>query len=112
MNGLSSSLPRERYAAIVEVEVKAPGELTLDLTYVLGSASWQALYDMRALGTESETPGVQLVAALPKEFELATVYAAAVCSRGADRNGAAQLVRLLCGDEARPLREAGGFELN
>ncbi len=60
MDSLSSSRPRERYAAIVEVEVKEAGELTLDLTYLLGSASWQALYDMRALGTESESPGVQL----------------------------------------------------
>ena len=58
------------------------------------------------------TPGVQLVAALPKEFELATVYTAAVCSGAADRSGAAQLVRLLCSDEIGPLRKAGGFELN
>lgn len=60
LSSLRSSRPRERYAAIVEVEVKEAGELTLDLTYVLSSASWQALYDMRALGTESETPSAQL----------------------------------------------------
>ncbi len=58
------------------------------------------------------TPGVQLVAALPKEFELATVYAAAVCSRAGDRGGAARLVRLLSSDEIAPLRKAGGFELS
>lgn len=56
------------------------------------------------------TPGVRLVAALPKEFELATVYAAAVCARAADRTTATALVRLLTGDDAKPIRRSGGFE--
>jgi molybdate transport system substrate-binding protein len=58
------------------------------------------------------TPGVQLVGVLPKEFELATVYTAAVCSKAADPQGAAALVGLLAGDGAKAVREAGGFELS
>lgn len=56
------------------------------------------------------TPGVRLVGALPKEFELATVYTAAVCSRATEPAAAAALIRLLAGDDAQALREAGGFE--
>lgn len=55
-------------------------------------------------------PGVELVGLLPKEFELATVYTAAVCTRAADPAAAAGLIQLLSSDEAKPLRKAGGFE--
>jgi molybdate transport system substrate-binding protein len=54
-------------------------------------------------------PGVRLVGPLPKKFELATMYTAAVCSRAADPQKAAALVDLLAGDQSRALREAGGF---
>ena len=50
------------------------------------------------------------VAALPKEFELATVYTAAVCSRAAQPQAAAELIELLISIEAAELRSAGGFE--
>ena len=56
------------------------------------------------------TPGVQLAGLLPSQFELATVYVAAVCTGAAQPEAAAALIALLAGDEARPLREAGGFE--
>ena len=56
------------------------------------------------------TQGVQLIGVLPREFELATVYTAAVCTRAAQPEAAAALVGLLAGAEAKPLREAGGFE--
>ena len=56
------------------------------------------------------TQGVQLVAALPKEFELATVYTAAVGSKAAQPQAAAELIRLLISPEAAELRESGGFE--
>lgn len=56
------------------------------------------------------TPGVRLVGVLPKEFELATVYTAAVCSKASDPRAAAALIGLLAGDGAKALREAGGFE--
>jgi molybdate transport system substrate-binding protein len=56
------------------------------------------------------TPGVRLVAPLPKEFELATVYVAAVCAGAADRTAATAWVGLLAGDDTKPIRRAGGFE--
>ncbi|MEP7064328.1 MAG: substrate-binding domain-containing protein [Betaproteobacteria bacterium] len=56
------------------------------------------------------TDGVQLVGRLPPEFELATVYTAAVCSRAADPRRARQLVSLLSGADSAALRARGGFE--
>lgn len=56
------------------------------------------------------TPGVQLVAPLPKEFELATVYTAAVCAQAAQPQAATALIRLLISPEAASLRRSGGFE--
>jgi hypothetical protein len=49
---------------------------------------------------------------LPREFELATAYAAAVASRAAAPGLAARFVALLGGAETRELRRAGGFELD
>jgi len=45
---------RERYTATVEVELAAPGELAVDLTYVVHHASWQPLYDIRLSGRAME----------------------------------------------------------
>jgi molybdate transport system substrate-binding protein len=56
------------------------------------------------------TPGVQLAGPLPPEFELATVYTAAVCSKAREPQAAADLVRLLSSPEAAAVRFAGGFE--
>ncbi len=56
------------------------------------------------------TPGVQLVAPLPKEFELATLYTAAVCTQAAQAQAAVELIRLLVSPEAAALRRAGGFD--
>lgn len=56
------------------------------------------------------TPGVQLVADLPKVFELATVYTAAVCTKAAEPALAADLISLLISTEAAELRRSGGFE--
>lgn len=47
---LRGSRGRERYAATVEVEATAPGELTVDLTYMAASAGWRPLYDVRLSG--------------------------------------------------------------
>ncbi len=55
--------------------------------------------------------GVRLVAALPAEFELATVYTAAVCAGSSQSALAAQFVALLGGTESAALRVAGGFEI-
>lgn len=57
------------------------------------------------------TAGVTLVAPLPAEFELATVYTAAVSSRAKHPELAHQLVAALSGDGSRAVRERGGFEL-
>jgi molybdate transport system substrate-binding protein len=56
------------------------------------------------------TPGVRLVAALPHEFELATVYTAAVATRAGDPALARRFTALLAGPAAQALRAAGGFE--
>lgn len=49
--GLQSARPRQRWAALVEVEVLAAGELEIELTYVVEAARWTPLYDLR-LGSE------------------------------------------------------------
>ncbi len=56
------------------------------------------------------TAGVDLIAVLPKEFELATVYTAAVSGKAANPSQAVALVDLLSSAEAGALRLAGGFE--
>ena len=56
------------------------------------------------------TAGIRLVAVLPSQFELATVYTAAVTATARAPELAARFVALLAGAEALPLRAAGGFE--
>jgi molybdate transport system substrate-binding protein len=55
------------------------------------------------------TPGVDLVALLPQQFELATLYTAAVVERAAQPELAARLVELLSGPGAAELRLRSGF---
>jgi molybdate transport system substrate-binding protein len=54
--------------------------------------------------------GVALIADLPKEFELATVYTAAVCTDAKAPDAAAALIGLLAGAEVASLRLECGFE--
>ncbi|HET9822844.1 MAG TPA: substrate-binding domain-containing protein [Burkholderiaceae bacterium] len=56
------------------------------------------------------TPGVTLVAPLPPQFELATVYTAAVSARASDAAQAARFIALLTAADTQPLRRGGGFE--
>ena len=56
------------------------------------------------------TPNVRLVGNLPPEFELATVYTAAVCTQTANLSGATALVELLSGSLSSEKRAAAGFE--
>ncbi|MFO1283028.1 MAG: substrate-binding domain-containing protein [Burkholderiales bacterium] len=56
------------------------------------------------------TPGVALAGRLPREFELATVYAAAVCAGSRTRADARAWVERLTGERTKALRRAGGFE--
>jgi molybdate transport system substrate-binding protein len=55
-------------------------------------------------------PGVQLAGLLPREFELATVYSAAVCTEAAEPAAAADFIRLMAADTNAAVRAAGGFE--
>jgi molybdate transport system substrate-binding protein len=59
----------------------------------------------------NNTPGVTLVGLLPPEFELATVYSAAVCAGAAGAEAARRFVALLSGEASRALRLKAGFEL-
>jgi molybdate transport system substrate-binding protein len=56
------------------------------------------------------TPGVTLVGALSAEFELATVYAAAVARDARSPDEARRFVEWLTGPRSLALRRAGGFE--
>ena len=56
------------------------------------------------------TPGITLVGPLPDEFELATVYTAAVALRAVQPVLAQRFIDLLAGPATRALRAEGGFE--
>jgi molybdate transport system substrate-binding protein len=56
------------------------------------------------------TPGVDLVAPLPKAFELATTYTAAVCKSSTQSESAAALIALMASTETAALRLTCGFE--
>jgi molybdate transport system substrate-binding protein len=87
-------------------------------TYPNGATAMKAMAEAEGPGligctqvTEIRyTPGVQLVAMLPKEFELATVYTAAVTSKAEQPQAARMLIDLLASPTAAELRRAGGFE--
>jgi uncharacterized protein (TIGR02231 family) len=49
LNQIQGGGRRQRYTAVVEVEVIQAGELTVELTYVVTEAGWQPLYDVRLL---------------------------------------------------------------
>jgi molybdate transport system substrate-binding protein len=82
-----------------------------------GAAAMQALArtpDARTIGCTQiteilNTPGVTLTGPLPKEFELATLYTAGVCTRAALPDQAKRLAVLLASDAARGVREQAGF---
>ena len=81
-----------------------------------GAAAMEALAisGPRAIGCTQVTeilnaPGVTLAGVLPKPFELASVYTAAVASRSRLPEPAACLAALIASDGVRPMREAAGF---
>ena len=55
--------------------------------------------------------GVELIADLPKEFELATVYTAAIGTLAQSAENAAQFIALLSGPGSAALRATCGFEV-
>lgn len=76
----------------------------------MAAATGQGLVGCTQVTEILYTPGVSLVGVLPREFELATVYTAAVCSRAAHPAAAQALVELLSADASAAQRLAGGFE--
>ena len=71
--------------------------------------------DARAIGctqiTEiNYTGGVELVGALPPEYELATDYTLGICSNANNPEHAQLLAQLLTGPESEEVRRRGGFE--
>ena len=56
------------------------------------------------------TPGVSLVGPLPREFELATIYTAAVATHARRPREARHLAAMLAGEAARHVRTRIGFE--
>jgi molybdate transport system substrate-binding protein len=83
-----------------------------------GAAAMNALAedgDAAAIGCTQATEilyteGVTLVADLPREFELATTYTAAVCSGAREPDAARALIAELVGPQAASIRAACGFE--
>jgi molybdate transport system substrate-binding protein len=57
------------------------------------------------------TPGVVLAGPLPKGFDLATVYSAAVGTRARAFDLARRFVQMLGGTESRDVRARGGFDI-
>ena len=76
----------------------------------LAAASGTGLIGCAQVTEIRYTPGVQLVGVLPKEFELATVYTAAIASRAEQPQAARLLIDMLAAPDTAPLRRAGGFE--
>ncbi len=57
---LRAARPRERYQAIVELEVLEAGELEVELTYMVSNASWKPLYDLRLEDQEDAAPSLEI----------------------------------------------------
>ena len=56
---LRSARPRERYSALVEIQVLQPGELVIELSYVVSAAGWSPLYDLR-LSEDGDEPTLEV----------------------------------------------------
>ena len=62
LGAVQSARPKQRYSAVVELDVSAAGELDLDLTYVVTGAAWQPLYDIRSSDASIEVSYLAQVA--------------------------------------------------
>ncbi len=102
-----------------DLDVKLAGKLHV---HPNGATAMKAMADAEAIPAGSGligctqiteivyTPGVDLVAPLPKEFELATTYTAAVCAGATQPESAAALIDLMASRDTQALRLACGFE--
>lgn len=87
-------------------------------TFANGAAAMHAMTqdgDERAIGCTQVTeilfaPGVDLAGLLPKEFELATVYTAGVCTAAKESKGATRFIGMMASPDAAGLRRECGFE--
>lgn len=96
----------------IETEVKA--RLRPHPNGATAMAAMAASPDSRPIGCTQvteivNTPGVDLVAALPAGYELATIYTAAVGASAAHPEAAGVLARMLSDPDARDLRRRVGF---
>ena len=55
-----NSRPRQRYSASLEIEVLEEGDLTVELSYVVSSANWKPLYDLRLSEEKPEAPTLEV----------------------------------------------------
>lgn len=100
LDQIHSARPRERYAALVEIQVMTAGSLEIELTYVVNHARWTPLYDLRL------TEGGQ--AASSDEASVEIGYLAQVVQRsGEDWRGVQMTL-----STARPALSATLPELN
>ena len=76
----------------------------------MGEAPGQGAIGCTQISEILYTGGITLVGPLPAEFELATVYSAAVCAQPTNTVDARRFVALLSGESTRPLRSKSGFE--
>lgn len=57
LDQVQSVKPRERYAAVVEIEVMQAGEVSIEMVYMVRLAGWEPIYDFRLV---EETGGTRL----------------------------------------------------
>lgn len=104
------------FAAVLEKLGLGEALRTRVKTFPNGSTAMRALADAggNPIGCTQATeilatPGVRLVAPLPRGFDLTTVYTAAVASHAAHADEARAFVALLTGDASRAARARAGF---
>jgi uncharacterized protein (TIGR02231 family) len=54
LQAAQAARPRQRHTAVVELDVAAAGDLTLELVYVVLGAHWEPVYDIRLSGAALE----------------------------------------------------------
>ena len=51
---IQAARPKERYTAIIELDVTQPGKLEIELTYLQSGANWEPVYDIRLTDQQLE----------------------------------------------------------
>lgn len=62
LSAVQSARPKQRFSAVIELEVSAAGDLEVELTYVVTGAGWQPLYDIRSADATLEVSYLAQVA--------------------------------------------------